>query len=206
MDAPPSSNHPESHGGRIISLSWILSEPSSRAKRFVEDGLGAIKLQLAHRERELQSLVDPKERAIAEQMISIHKSWLDAQRMEQLVAVNLGSWSGMSARRMAEETGDLDFYNYVYQPFSSCVHSDWSHISMFNAAYCENPAHGWHRSPALIDIDPDAFWLHLAAKYFSKTLDQFDRATGLRNLPDEAFRIMSSVEADGANSSPDDSR
>jgi len=29
---------------------------------------------------------------------------------------------------MAEEAGCIDFYNYVYSPFSGCVHSMWQHI------------------------------------------------------------------------------
>ncbi len=32
-----------------ITLAWILKEPEERAKKFVDDGLGAVKLELAHR-------------------------------------------------------------------------------------------------------------------------------------------------------------
>lgn len=124
----------------FITLAWILKDPGPRASKFVEDGLGAIKLQIAHQERALES-AEPDDAPELQQMIEIWREWLTMQRMEQFVEVNLGSWSGLNTRKMAEEAGFLDFYNYVYQPFSGVAHSNWSHVSMFNTVFCQNPAH-----------------------------------------------------------------
>lgn len=171
----------------FISLAWILKEPGPRARRFVEDGLGAIKLLIAHQERALETASDPADIDEMQQMIEVWREWLTMQRMEQFVEVNLGSWSGLNTRKMAEEAGFLDFYNYVYQPFSGVAHSNWAHVSMFNTAFCQNPAHRGHRAPAIVPSEPDAHWLFLASKYLSKTFRHFDDVNGLEGLPHAAF-------------------
>jgi hypothetical protein len=81
---------------------------------------------------------------------------------------------------MAEEADCLDFYNYVYQPFSAAIHSTWPHVSDKNTQYCSNPAHRYHRKPLSMDLEPDAFWLFLGAKYLEKTLKKFDEETGVQ--------------------------
>lgn len=171
----------------FISLAWILKEPGPRARRFVEDGLGAIKLLIAHQERALETASDPADIDDMKQMIEVWREWLTMQRMEQFVEVNLGSWSGLNTRKMAEEAGFLDFYNYVYQPFSGVAHSNWAHVSMFNTVFCQNPAHRGHRAPAIAPSEPDAHWLFLASKYLSKTFRHFDEVNALEGLPHTAF-------------------
>lgn len=170
----------------FITTAWILKDPGPRATKFVEDGLGAIKLQIAHQERALETAA-PEDAAELQVMIDVWREWLTMQRMEQFVEVNLGSWSGLNTRKMAEEAGFLDFYNYVYQPFSGVAHSNWAHVSMFNTVFCQNPAHRGHRAPAMVSTDPDAHWLFLAAKYLNKTLKHFDERVGLVDLPSETF-------------------
>src|SRR5438445_11115410 len=56
-----------------------------------------------------------------------------------LVEVNIGAWSGKTAREMAEESGIIDFYNYVYMPFSQCAHSTWYHVGRYNSNPSESP-------------------------------------------------------------------
>jgi hypothetical protein len=58
-----------------------------------------------------------------EELVEVLEAWINRQRWSFLTDVNLGSWSGISTRKMAEEAGCLDFYNYVYAPFSACTHS-----------------------------------------------------------------------------------
>jgi hypothetical protein len=179
----------------FISLAWILKDPGPRAKLFVEDGLGAIKLQIAHHERSLEATEDPAEQAQLRAMIEMWKSWLAGQRIDIFVEVNLGNWSGLNTRKMAQEAGFLDFYNHVYQPFSNVAHSNWSHVSLFNTVPCENPAHRGHRAPAIHDLEPDPHWLFLATKYLSKTLDHFDTVKNLSALPHAAFEYISQALA-----------
>ncbi|NKJ08525.1 DUF5677 domain-containing protein [Rhizobium sp. SG741] len=175
----------------FINLAWILKDPSPRARLYVEDGQGAIKLQIAHQKRALEAATDANEAGQLREMIEMWSDWLSAQRIEALVEVNLGSWSGLNTRRMAEEAGFLDFYNYVYQPFSSAVHSNWAHVSVFNTVHCQNPAHRWHRSAAIAATPIDPNWLHLASKYLSKTFAHFDDVYGF-DLPNAAFDLVAS--------------
>ncbi len=183
----------------FISLAWILKDPGPRARRFVEDGLGAIKLQVAHQKRALETAADPYEAEQLRQMVDLWSTWLTSQRMEALVEVNLGSWSGLNTRKMADEAGFIDFYNHVYQPFSGVAHSNWAHVSMFNTIYCQNPAHSFHRCAAISPADADLYWVYLASKYFSKTVSHFDDTMGV-NLPHRSFEIVAryfSREDDG---------
>ncbi|RTL50061.1 MAG: hypothetical protein EKK40_13785 [Bradyrhizobiaceae bacterium] len=173
----------------FISLAWILKDPGPRARRFVEDGQGAVKLQIAHQKRALEAATDPEDAEELRQMIEIWSNWLAGQRMEVFVEVNLGNWSGLNARKMAEEAGFIDFYNYVYQPFSGVAHSNWAHVSMFNTVPCQNPAHRGHRGAAIAPVPVDLNWLYLASKYLSKTFGHFDSVNGL-NLPHAAFDLV----------------
>lgn len=180
-----------------ITVAWILGEPEARAQKFVEAGLGEIKLEIAHRKQELEKLTDPEQVSQQQKFIEHLEHWLQSQRIESLVEVNLGSWAGISTRKMAEEAGCLDFYNYVYQPFSVNVHSTWPHISRANSVYCTNPSHRFHRLPAIKEMDPDIHWLYLAGKYLQKTFAKFDEVTGIVSSVDSAFELLcDGLEAD----------
>jgi hypothetical protein len=173
----------------FVNLAWILKDPGPRARLYVEDGQGAIKLQIAHQKRALEITTDSDEADELRQMIDTWSAWLAEQRMEVFVEVNLGSWSGLNTRKMAEEAGFIDFYNYVYQPFSSAVHSNWAHVSALNTTHCENPAHRGHRGAAIAPVPIDLNWLYLASKYLSKTFGHFDNVYGL-DLSHDAFDFV----------------
>ena len=81
---------------------------------------------------------------------------------------------------MAEEADCLDFYNYVYTPFSACTHSMWHHIARYNLVQCVNPLHRFHAVPVAIDDTPaDLEMVYLAGKYLQKTFAAFDKETGV---------------------------
>lgn len=184
-----------------ITLVWLLGDPKSRVPMYVSDGLGAVKLEIAHREEEIKrnpGAATDEHNAYTEYL----KNWLESQRLEFLVEVNLGSWSGKNTRVMAEESGCLDFYNYVFQPFSSAVHSYWSHVGRINVEYCQNPSHNFHFLPVLPSLEPDTHWCMLAAKYFRKTLSAFDEALQLGELPCESYLVVEDALAERAG--PDD--
>lgn len=171
-----------------ITLVWILQDPEKRAKRFVDDGLGAVKLEIAHRRSELGS--NSSDIETKEKMIEYLQMWVDSQRLDQFIEVNLGSWSGINTRKMAEEANCLDFYNFVYQPFSSATHSNWWHVSDKNSTYCLNPAHRHHRIPTILPANPDFHWLHLAAKYLEKSFSAFDAAENIRSKSEKSIEIL----------------
>lgn len=170
-----------------ITLAWLLKDPLDRCKKFIHYGLGQEKLQLEHRRAEMDTK-EPREgeREYCEAI----EAWISSQRATFLTDVNLGSWSGMTTRAMAEEAGCLDFYNYVYTPFSACAHSMWQHIARYNLKDCRNPLHRFHWVPAVPDAPLDSDCLYLAAKYLQKTFTRFDGAVGITTDIPSAFDVL----------------
>ncbi len=182
-----------------ITLVWILKDPQIRSKRYVDDGLGTVKLEIAHRKAELEAnQCDADESAQKAELVRYLQMWIDSQRLDQFIEVNLGNWSGITTRKMAEEADCLDFYNYVYQPFSSAVHSNWWHISDKNTSYCLNPAHRNHRIPTIAPIRADFQWLYLASKYLEKSFAAFDSAQNIVCSSPKAINILENLIEDFA--------
>jgi len=155
----------------FISLAWILRDPLDRCRKFVLYGLGQAKLQLEHRKAQISKREPtPEEKMI----IDVSEAWINSQRFTFLTEVNVGSWSGVPTRQMAEEAGCVDFYNFVYNPFSACAHSMWQHVAQYNLRQCANPLHQYHRVPEDPELPLDPHYLYLASKYLQKTFDAFD--------------------------------
>lgn len=159
-----------------INIAWLLLDPVERCGKFILFGLGQAKLELEHRRAQIgERNATPQEIA----MLEAGERWLDSQRICWLLDIDLGKWSNLSVRQMAEEADCIDFYNYVYTPFSACAHSMWHHVALYDLKECGNPLHRHHRRPKSEALEPDFHYLTLAAKYWSKTLSSFDRAQGL---------------------------
>lgn len=171
-----------------ITLVWILELPdqrNNRAQIFVEHGIGQQKLEIEHR----RAMISGEERDPTEQeaaWIEASEKWINSQRAIFLTKVNVGSWSGISVRKMAEEAGCIDFYNYVYTPWSGVAHSTWQHVGRYNVAQCQNPLHGFHLVPATIYAH-DSYILYLAGKYANKTFCLFDRKLGTKVCVPSAY-------------------
>lgn len=154
-----------------INLAWVLINPKQNSEEFISHGLGQLKLELEHRKIKMEEEgIEIKNNPY----IKSEEDFLNSQKYSFLTEVNLGSWTGNSTRIMAEKANLLDFYNYVYQPFSNCVHSTWGHISKYNNVPSENPFHKYLRHPQILDFHPDFFYLELTAKYLSKSFKLFD--------------------------------
>ena len=144
-----------------INISWLLLDPVDRCRKFVLFGLGQAKLELEHRRAQIGAR-DPTPQEAA--MLEACERWIDEQRIDALLDVDLGKWSSLSVRQMAEEADCIDYYNYVYTPFSACVHSMWHHIARYDLRKCGNPLHRYHRRPTSEASRPDIHYLTLAAK------------------------------------------
>jgi hypothetical protein len=159
-----------------INMAWLLLDPVERCRKFILFGLGQAKLELEHRRAQIGTREPTLQEAA---MLEAGERWIDSQRIGGLLDVDIGKWSSLSVRQMAEEAGCIDFYNYVYTPFSACAHSMWHHVARYDLRQCGNPLHRRHRRPTSEALPPDPHYLTLAAKYWSKTLDTFDRTLGL---------------------------
>lgn len=179
-----------------INVAWLLLEPDDRCRRFVLFGLGQAKLELEHRRAQIG---ERKPTAQETAMLEALEGWIDSQRVEWLLDVDIGKWSNLSVRQMAEEANCLDFYNYVYTPFSACAHSMWHHVAHYDLVECGNPLHRYHRRPVSEARDPDVHYLTLAAKYWSKTLSTFDRTFSLTFPAPSSYRTLLAAVTDGGD-------
>lgn len=171
-----------------ITLAWVFCDPMDRAQKFILYGLGQEKLQIEHRKADLEALgLDPDD----DPLIKTMEAWINSQRYTFLTEVNVGSWSGLDVRSMAQEANCADLYNFAYVPFSAATHSMWQHVSRYNLITCTNPLHGYHRTP----IDPPETWidpdyLYRAAKYVEKSFKLFDAKTIIEVFAPSAFDTL----------------
>jgi hypothetical protein len=146
-----------------ITLSWILLDPTTRARQYIDHGLGQAVLALEHRKKEMDRVADDSREKMAK-IIGAEEEWINAQKWSFLVDVNIGSWSGKTARQMAEKAGILEFYNYVYTNFTQCVHSTWYHVGRYNSWPSESPLTRQLCVPRISEATSDLWHLDLCAQ------------------------------------------
>ncbi|MBQ19700.1 MAG: hypothetical protein CMD31_02990 [Flavobacteriales bacterium] len=170
-----------------INLEWILNDIDNRPREFILHGLGQLKLEIEHRKNQMEK---DGEDIKADKYLEYMEAFLNSQKYSFLTEVNLGSWSGISTRKMAEECGSIDFYNYVFQPFSSCVHSTWGHISRYNSEMSINPLHKFLFKPIMLQYEPDIHYLELAARYVDKSFNSYDRKFKLKEKTESSYNFL----------------
>jgi hypothetical protein len=139
-------------------------------------GLGQEKLIIEHQKAKLTSEgVDPSKDPIILEL----EDWLNSQRYSFLTEVNVGSWSGLDTRKMAEDSGCLDLYNYAYTRFSAATHNMWNHVAKYNLARCPSALHRHHRIPVILSVPPYLDYVYRAAKYVKKAFTLFDEKVGI---------------------------
>jgi hypothetical protein len=170
-----------------ITFAWILGDPLDRSRKFILHGLGQEKLHIEYLKSYFESNSDDAEK---QPIIQAMTAWIDSQRFTFLTEVNIGSWSGISTRNMAQEAGCMDIYRYAYTPFSSAAHSMWNHVAKYNLEPCKNPLHRYHQFPVdtVVSIDPD--YLYRAAKYLDKTFNTFDNKFNLNIEVQSSLAIL----------------
>lgn len=187
-----------------ITLAWILLDAKIRVRQYIDHGLGQAVLELEHRKKRLES-ADADSKEMLEKIISAQEAWINAQKWSFLVDVEIGAWSGKSTRQMSEEAGILDFYNYVYTPFSQCAHSTWYHVGRYNSGPSESPLTRQLWMPHIADSSTDTWNLELAAKYLDKTFNMFDEKA-LRRSPSSGIRDWIGDEIQTRFDSSDDNQ
>lgn len=176
----------------FITFAWISKDPVDRSRRFIQYGLGQEKLLLEHHRARIEA--EHKD-ADGHPLIQQMERWLSAQRLPFLTEVNIGNWSGLDVRKMAEETGNFDLYRFAYAPFSAAAHGMWQHVAKYNLAPCSNPLHGLHRVPADPQLDIDVDYMYRAAKYVERTFRLFDAFSGVRSSVPSAFSRLAAALA-----------
>lgn len=69
---------------------------------------------------------------------------------DQFQEVNLeATFSGIPLRAMADEVGELDRYNRLFQTSSGVGHGEWWALEDYALERCQNPLHRFHWIPRL---------------------------------------------------------
>jgi Family of unknown function (DUF5677) len=173
-----------------ITFAWILASPTERSRKYIEYGLGQEKLFVAFLEEALGEDADSYDHESIKEMIDVRKSWLNSQLADWATEVNVGSWSGMTAREMAKEIGRESIYKHAYVPFSGAAHNMWQHVGIYNVEPCSNPLHKWHVVPKIRRAPAHPDFMYRSAKYLSMTYLLFDEKMGIScdvPLPEQYF-------------------
>jgi hypothetical protein len=157
-----------------INLAWIFGDPVDRSRKFILYGLGQEKLQVAHLKAHLDT---DKQEAKDNPQVKYREKWIDVQKYTFLTEVNIGSWSGIDTRKMAEQADCIDFYNTSFQSFTSATHNMWNHVGKWNLVICPNPLHRYHGMPAVRPLASEIYFVLEAALYTEKAFILFDEKT-----------------------------
>ena len=159
-----------------INLAWISRDAEARSKRFIQFGLGQAKLELEHR-RSMRAEEEIEDGA--SEYIAAMEAWASCQRVQDLVDVHLGSWSGKSTREMAREVEYEEVYEFEYLPMTKFSHIDWISIFALRQVSFEisDPEAELEHYQELDDkTRPNE--LYLAMKIIIHTFEWYDKATG----------------------------
>lgn len=186
-----------------ITLAWILEDPVDRSRKFILHGLGEEKLLLEHHKSRLK---EADESVDDHPLVQSLEAWLNSQRFTFLTEVNVGSWSGIDTRSMAQEADSENLYTFAYRPFSAATHSMWQHIERYNLEECSNPLHRLHRIPSELDAPLDVDYLYRAAKYVKESFDVFRQKIGVgAGIPSAFDMFVSELARFDAQGEDDDS-
>ena len=194
-----------------ITLAWTLKDLAVRSKHFVLYGLGQAKLYVEHLKVENKEGANPG----FQQMIEAMERWIDIQQYSFLTDVNLGSWSGLNTREMAERADCLDLYRYAYTPFSSAVHNMWNHVGRLNMGQSGNPLHKYMLIPGDPEMKPEFDLFLNCTKYLQESFCTVDETFNLQcntllpydywlKLPDEKSTETNSDQGDSSGSPSDE--
>ncbi len=161
-----------------IALAWIMQDLVDRSSKYIMHGLGEEKLSIEHFKQGIADDPDNPNNEQIEQLIEAKSSWINAQRRDLFVEVNLGNWSQLDYRKMSQEADCESLYKYAYKPFSVAAHNMWPHVSVYNCKNCTNPLHKYHLLPELHEVPLDLDYLYRSCKYVDKAyrlfIDKFD--------------------------------
>jgi hypothetical protein len=159
-----------------ITLAWTLKDLAVRSKQFVQYGLGQAKLYVEHLKVKNEDGTNPG----LQQMIEAMERWIDIQQYSFLTNVDLGSWSGLTTREMAEQADCLDIYRYAYNPFSSAVHNMWNHVGRLNMGQSGNPLLKYMLIPGDPEMQPEFDLFLNCTKYLQESFCIVDETFNLQ--------------------------
>ncbi|KTC84339.1 DUF5677 domain-containing protein [Legionella cincinnatiensis] len=155
-----------------ITLSWMMMDLEERTKLYILHGLGDTKLLIEHYKNQIDNNPDDTNEHI-EKLIEVKSAWINSQRNDFFVEVNLGHWAQLDTRKMSQESDCEDLYKFAYKTFSQSAHNMWSHVSVYNCKPCASSLHKHHLIPELFEAPLDLDYLYRSCKYVDKAYNLF---------------------------------
>lgn len=137
---------------RVVLLWLIAQEDDSIFEHYQDYGRGKRKLHKHHVETVAQELGDSTPHEVMS-VLEMLETRTGGEWAEEFQAVSVeGTFSGKHLRTMAEEVGELDSYNHLFQTSSGVTHGEWWALEDYALQRCVNPLHRFHFVP---DFDLD---------------------------------------------------
>jgi hypothetical protein len=137
---------------RVVLL-WLLAQDGESVfEQYQDYGRGKRKLHKQHVEAVAQDLGDSTPDEVVS-VLEMLEARTGGEWAEEFQAVSVEStFSGKPLRTMAEEVGELDSYNHLFQTSSGVTHGEWWALEDYALQRCVNPLHRFHLVP---DFDLD---------------------------------------------------
>lgn len=140
---------------RVVML-WLLAQDDDAVfEKYQDYGRGKRKLHKRH----LESLAEELGESTPDELIGVLEmleTRTGGEWAEEFQEVSVeGTFSAKSLRAMAEEVGELDRYNHLFQNLSGVTHGEWWALEEYALQRCVNPLHRFHFVPAFDLDDPE---------------------------------------------------
>lgn len=132
---------------RVVLLWLLAQDDESIFEQYQDYGRGKRKLHKHHVEAVAQDLGDSTPDEVMS-VLGMLETRTGGEWAEEFQAVSVEStFSGKHLRIMAEEVGELDSYNHLFQTSSGVTHGEWWALEDYALQRCVNPLHRFHFVP-----------------------------------------------------------
>ncbi|MFE1664553.1 DUF5677 domain-containing protein [Microbacterium sp. P02] len=129
-----------------VYLEWMSQQPKSVYKAFKDYGAGKAKLY----SRILDEIPEEaRQKDFVDAVEQLKKLSYNDDIFDSRVVDTRDTFSGLSLRAMAEESGLLDFYRQAYSLASGVAHGEWWSLENHAMERCLNVLHRGHLIPSL---------------------------------------------------------
>lgn len=169
----------------LICGHWIAKDLTTRARKYIDYGLGQQKLLNEKYLAKLEAKgIDPEE----DEQYILMRSWLVREISPDFIEVDVANWSGISVRQMAEQADVKSLYDFSYQPLSFIGHSTWNFVARSHLKTCTDPLHGYHKIPRFPSRYLDYEVPRDAVRFYDELLSVFDEVYDVKDSLRQAVK------------------
>lgn len=143
-------------GETKILLTWMFSQDAAIFDTFKDFGLGKRKLQLKHAEALQKKIGEDGESGYVDVLVDSLREQTGGDHGDAFQSVSVEpTFANTSLRKMAEEVGLVDDYNFAVQPTSGVIHGEYWALEDYCLQPCMNVLHLFHQVPRADRVEPN---------------------------------------------------